>query len=84
MAASYSGEWGRGMEQTQWNIWENGRPWYTMLVKTWICNLRIAGSSLTADGLFFWYGPLASLSLQIASVASEHHGEKMEVPTSGL
>jgi len=23
--------------------------------------------------MFFWYGPLASLSLQIASVASEHH-----------
>jgi len=38
---------------------------------------------LTAGGVFFWYGPSASLSLQIASVASEHHGKIMEVPTSG-
>jgi len=54
------------------------------LVKAWICNLRIAGSSLTAGGVLFWYGPFASLSLQIASVDSEHHAKKMEVPTSGL
>jgi len=45
------------------------------LVKAWICNLRIAGSSLTACGVFFWYGPLESPSLQIASVASDHHGK---------
>jgi len=44
--------------------------------------LRIA--SLTAGWVFFWYGPLASLSFQIASMASKHHGKKMEViPTSG-
>jgi len=27
------------------------------VVKAWICNIRIAGSSLTADGMFCWYGP---------------------------
>jgi len=54
------------------------------LVKAWIRNLRIAGSSLTAGELFFGYGPLASLSFQIASVGSDHHAKKMEVPTSGL
>ena len=53
-------------------------------MKAWIRNLRIAGSSPTASGVFFWYGPLASLSLQIASVGSGHHTKKMEVPTSGL
>jgi len=31
------------------------------------CILGFAGSSLVSDGVFFWYGPLASLSLQIAS-----------------
>ena len=48
------------------------------LVKAWICNLRIVGSSPTVGG------PLASLSLQIASVGSDHHTKKMEVPTRGL
>jgi len=52
------------------------------LVKAWICILRIAGSSHAAGGVFFWYGPLASLSLQIASMGSDHHSKKMEVPTS--
>jgi len=51
------------------------------LVKIWIWNLRIAGLSLTAGGVLFWYRPLA---LQIASVGSDHHAKKMEVPTSGL
>ena len=46
------------------------------LVKTRICNLWIAGSSPTADGAVFWYEPLASLSLQIASVGSYNHGKK--------
>jgi len=31
--------------------------------------------SLIGGGVFFWYGLLASFSLQIASVASEHYGE---------
>ena len=26
-------------------------------------------------GVFSWYGPLANFSLQIASVASEHHSK---------
>ena len=47
------------------------------LVKAWICNLRIADSSPTAGGVFFRYGPLASLSLQIASVGSDHHTKKI-------
>ena len=38
--------------------------------KAWIGVLRFAGSSLTAGGMFSWYGPLASLSLHIASMAS--------------
>jgi len=46
------------------------------LVKAWICNLKIAGSSPIAGGVFFWYGPLANLSLQIASVGSDHHAKK--------
>ena len=37
-------------------------------VKAWFSIVRIAGSSLTVEGVFFWYGPLASLSPQIASV----------------
>ena len=49
------------------------------LVKAWI-----AGSSPTAGGVFFWYGPLASFSLKIASVGSDHHTKKMEGPTCGL
>jgi len=40
--------------------------------------LRISGSILTVGGVSFWYGPLASLSLQIASVASEHHSKNNE------
>jgi len=47
-----------------------------LLVKAWICNLRIAGSSLTAGEVLFWYGPLASLSFQIASVDSDHHAKR--------
>jgi len=39
-------------------------------------DLRIAGSSPTAGGVFFWYGPLANLSLTIASVGSDHHAKK--------
>jgi len=54
------------------------------LVKAWICNLRIASSSPTAGGVFFWYGPLEGLSLQIAIVGSDHHTKKMDVPTRGL
>jgi len=46
------------------------------LVKAWICIRRIAGSSLTAGGVFFRYGPLTSLSVQIASVGSDYHGKK--------
>jgi len=51
-------------------------------VKAQICNLIFVGSSLTADGVFFWYGPLASLSLQIDNMASDHYGNKMEVPAN--
>jgi len=46
------------------------------LVKAWTCNLWLAGSSPTVGRVFFWYGPLASLSLQIASVGSDHHAKK--------
>ena len=42
-------------------------------VKAWICNLRIADSSLAAGGVFVWYGPLASPSLHVARVGSDHH-----------
>lgn len=35
----------------------------------------IAGLSLTAGGLFLWYGCLANLSFQIAVVGSEHHSK---------
>ena len=31
-----------------------------------------------------WYGPLASLSLQIASVASEHHGQNNGGPNQWI
>jgi len=53
-----------------------GEARIAQLVKAWICNLRVAGSSPTAGGVFFWYGPLASLSLQIARVGSDHHTKK--------
>jgi len=55
-------------------------------VKTlaWIYILRVAKSSLAVGGVFFWYGPLASLSPQIASVASDHYAKKIEVPPNGL
>jgi len=46
------------------------------LVKAWIRNLRIADSSLTVGGVFDWYRPLASQSLHVASVSSDHHGKK--------
>ena len=36
--------------------------------------------SSSLRGVFFWYGPLASLSLQIAYVASEHCGKNNESP----
>jgi len=45
------------------------------LVKAWIHNLTFASSSPTAHGVFFWYRPLASPSVQIASVACKQHGE---------
>jgi len=40
-------------------------------------------SSLIASGVVFWYGPLASASLQIASMGLDQHGKKVGVPTSG-
>jgi len=61
---------------------EGGR--IAQLIQAWICNLRIAGLNPTAGGVFFRYGPLESLSLEIASVFSDHHAKKMEAPTSGL
>jgi len=54
------------------------------VLKPWIYNLRVPGSNPTAVGMFFWYGPLAILSHQIASMGSDHHAKIMEVPTSGL
>jgi len=33
---------------------------------------------------FLWYGPLASLSLQIGSVASEHHGKNNGGPNQWI
>ena len=41
--------------------------------------LWIVGSRLTADGAFYWYGPLSSPSLHVASVGSDHHGAKWTV-----
>jgi len=49
-----------------------------------ICILRIAGLSLTAGGVFFSYGPLESLSLQIASMISEHHGKNNRGPNQWI
>jgi len=49
--------------------------WIPQLVKSWICILRIVGSSLTVGGVFFWYEPLASFSLQMASMASKHRSK---------
>jgi len=34
--------------------------------------------------VFFWYGPLASLSLQSAIVASEHHGKNNGGPNQWI
>jgi len=49
--------------------------------KAWIRILRIAGLSLTAGGVFFWYGPLASLSKLLAWLWNTTV-KLMEVPTS--
>jgi len=46
------------------------------LVKAWISILMIAGWSSTAGWVFFCYGPLASLSLHISNVGSNHHAKK--------
>jgi len=41
-------------------------------------------ASLSAGGVFFWYGALARLSLQISSMAPEDHTKNDgEVPTNG-
>ena len=37
-------------------------------------------SDLGKVKVFFWYGPLASLSLQIANVDSDHHGKNNRSP----
>jgi len=60
------------------------RPGWFDWLKAWICILMIAGSSLTAGGVFVWYGPLASLSLRIASVASEHHDKNNGGPNQWI
>ena len=57
-------------------------PRIAQLLKAQICNLTFAGSSRTAGGVFIWYRPLASLSLEIAIMGSNHRGKKMEVSTS--
>jgi len=44
---------------------------FTASLGSVICRSQVRAS--LPEGLFFWYGPLASLSLQITSVASEHH-----------
>jgi len=41
-------------------------------------------SSLTVDRVCFWYGSLASLSLQIASVALEHHSKNSGGPNQWI
>jgi len=41
------------------------------------CSLWIVSLSPTAGGLFSSHGPLASTSLQIASVGSDHHGKTL-------
>jgi len=50
------------------------------LIKSLDIILRIAGSGLTVGGVLFWYRPLASLSLPIASVTSEHRGKNNRGP----
>ena len=54
------------------------------LVKAWISVLRIAGSSFTIGGVFFWHRPLASLSLHMASVGSDHHAKKYGGPNQWI
>jgi len=82
------------LQITNWDklkLVKNGLLWSTIgsqdssiVKKLGYCILRIAGSSLTADKVFFWYGPLASLSLQIASVASEQHGKNNRGPNQWI
>jgi len=56
------------------------QPWARIdqLIKAWILRLP-----LTIGGVFVWCGPLASLLLQIASVALERNVKIMEVSTNG-
>ena len=58
--------------------------WDSSVSKNLDLHSRIAGSSPAANGVCFWYEPLVSLSLQIASVNSGDHGKNMKVQTSGL
>ena len=44
----------------------------------------ITGSSRTAGVVFFWYRPLASLSLQIATMNTDRRDKKMEAPTNAV
>jgi len=48
------------------------------------CTLRVAGSSLTAGGVCFWYGPVANIMLQIASMASKQYGKNNGGPNQGI
>jgi len=43
-----------------------------------------AGRGLAAGRMFFWYGPLASPSLQIDNVASKHHGKNNGGPNQWI
>jgi len=38
-------------------------------------NASVPVMCIYAGGVFFWYGPLANLSLQIASVGSDNKGK---------
>jgi len=49
---------------------------YDLIDKTLNLHSKDCGFKSTAGGVFFWYGPLASLSLYIASMALGAPGQK--------
>ena len=62
------------------SLWPGFNPWFVLNGQDRSIDTKpdlqsLERSNLTASEVCFWYGPLASPSLQIASVALEYHGK---------
>ena len=59
------------------------RVWWTNGL-AWILHSQDSGFEANFQEVFFWYGPLANHSLQIASVGSDHHGKNNGGPNQWI